>query len=192
MSLKNCKECSKEISSSVAKCPHCGKDQRSWFRKHPILTVILGLFLLGIFGSVLGGNKNKSSSPTSSNKPNENSEPSAVIQEKEANQTPQVIDATALVKEFDKNKLAANDKYKGKLVQTTGYIKNISNDVAGNFFLSLNPSSEKYYMGTTLACYFKDKAELTLLSNGESVTVQGTMKEMSLGLVVIENCKVVK
>ena len=70
MALKNCKECSQEISSSAKKCPNCGKDQRNWFMKHKILSFIGILVLIGIIGSVGGGGgKDKptvSQSPTNS------------------------------------------------------------------------------------------------------------------------------
>jgi len=58
MTLKTCKECGKEISSSVAKCPNCGKDQRNWFMRHKVLTVILVLIVIGIIGGA-GGSDNK-------------------------------------------------------------------------------------------------------------------------------------
>ncbi len=45
MALTKCKECKKEISSELKKCIHCGKDQRGFFRKHPILTFIFSLWL---------------------------------------------------------------------------------------------------------------------------------------------------
>lgn len=179
--MKKCRSCQKEIDSKATKCPNCRTDQRNWFRRHPILTGILVLFVLGIFGSASGGSK--SATDMQSNNTVETTQ-----QEQEA----VTVDAATLVGEFDKNKLAANDKYKGKLVQTTGIIKNISNDVTGNYFLSLNPTNEQYYFGTTIACYFTDKSELTSLSNGESITVHGTMQEMTLGIVAMKDCSVVK
>jgi hypothetical protein len=61
---KKCKSCQTEIDSKANKCPHCQSDQRNWFRKHPILTVIVGLFILGLFGTAIGGS-NKSTPATS-------------------------------------------------------------------------------------------------------------------------------
>jgi hypothetical protein len=45
MALKICKDCGKELSSDLKKCPSCGKDQRNWFMKHKIITFI-GAFIL--------------------------------------------------------------------------------------------------------------------------------------------------
>lgn len=41
---KKCPSCQKEISFSITKCPYCGKDFRSWFRRHLVLTG-LGAFI---------------------------------------------------------------------------------------------------------------------------------------------------
>lgn len=66
--MKICKECNQEISSTAKKCPNCGKDQRNFFGKHKILTVIIALFILGGVISAMsgGGSKATVSSNTSS------------------------------------------------------------------------------------------------------------------------------
>lgn len=181
--MKKCKSCHAEIPAKATKCSKCGTDQRNWFRRHPILTGILVLVVIGIIGSASGGSKSNQTSTNTGN---------SQTAQQEVKQEPTVVDATTLVGEFDKNKLSANEKYKDKLVQTTGYIKNISNDVTGSYYLSLNPNNDQYYFGTTITCYFQQKDELTSLANGQSVTVQGTMQEMTLGIVAMKDCKVIK
>lgn len=53
--LVKCKACGKEIAKGVKKCPNCGKDQRNWFMRHKILSIIGAIILLFIIGSALGG-----------------------------------------------------------------------------------------------------------------------------------------
>lgn len=60
MGMKKCKECGEEVSSSAKACPKCGKDQRNFFKKHPVLSVIGILVVLGI---VLGAGGSSSSEP---------------------------------------------------------------------------------------------------------------------------------
>lgn len=149
--------------------------------------ILIGVVVvLGIIGAIIG---NKGSNRTTASQ-------SGSQQSAQGSPTPQptpiVVDAATLVGEYDKNKLAAQDKYTGKTVQTTGYIKNISNDITGKYYLSLNPNNDQYYFGTTIACYFNDKAGLTALSNGQSVTVLGTMQDMSIGIVDMQDCQLVK
>lgn len=49
--MKKCKGCQKEIDPKAKKCPYCQTDQRNWFVKHPIITGILILFIIGIIGA---------------------------------------------------------------------------------------------------------------------------------------------
>ena len=57
--MKKCKSCKSEIDAKAAKCPHCQTDQRGWMRRHPILTGILILFIIGTIGAGIGGDKSK-------------------------------------------------------------------------------------------------------------------------------------
>ncbi|MFQ8923928.1 MAG: zinc ribbon domain-containing protein [Clostridium paraputrificum] len=53
--MTTCKACGKEIAKGVKKCPHCGKDQRNFFMKHKIISIIAIFIVLGVIGSVTGG-----------------------------------------------------------------------------------------------------------------------------------------
>jgi len=183
---KQCKACKSEIDAKATKCPKCGADQRIWFARHPIITVILVLILVGIVAGAANGGKGSSSTQpaTGSNQAQATVQPT---------QQATVVNATTLVGEYDKNKLAANQKYTGKLVQTTGYISNISGgDFGSNYYIVLHPSAGQGYFGTDIQAFFKDKTVLTSLSNGDKVTIQGTMGDMSIGSVVINDCQVIK
>ena len=53
---KPCPFCKKDISSDAIKCPHCQSELRSWFRRHPIVTGLLLIFVvfpvtMGIFST---------------------------------------------------------------------------------------------------------------------------------------------
>jgi len=48
---KKCKYCLSEIPRSAKVCPQCKRDLRSWFAKHPFLTILLILFFLWILTS---------------------------------------------------------------------------------------------------------------------------------------------
>lgn len=53
--LVNCKACGKEIAKGVKKCPNCGKDQRNFFMKHKIITIVLALIIIGAIGAAANG-----------------------------------------------------------------------------------------------------------------------------------------
>ena len=70
--MKKCKSCQTEIDSKASKCPHCQADQRNWFAKHKVLTVILVLILIGMASSSgnKGGSSNSSNSGSTKNESN--------------------------------------------------------------------------------------------------------------------------
>lgn len=144
--------------------------------------IVLGFIAIGVIEAIAGGGKG-STSPSTNGGSQATAKPSEQVI---------VVDAKTLVGEYDKNKLTAQDKYTGKLVQTTAYINNISSDITGNYFLSLNPSNDQYYFGTTIQCFFADKSQLTSLEKTQKVTVQGTMQDMSLGIVEMKDCQIIK
>lgn len=43
-----CKYCKNEINQGATICPHCKKDLRSWWRKHPIMTLLIVLIIVPI------------------------------------------------------------------------------------------------------------------------------------------------
>jgi hypothetical protein len=192
---KKCKACQKEIDPKAKICPYCRTKQTSKAVKviSGIVTIVV---VLGVVGALFGGSKSTTTTTQSSTTPAESvksvqgaetAQPTAA-----AKPLPVVVGATALVSEYDKNKLAAQEKYTGKIVQTTAIIENISSDIMGSYYLSLKPSDDKYYMGTTIQCYFQDKKTLTPLSKDQSVTISGTMQDMSLGIIVMKDCSLIK
>ena len=51
---KLCPHCQKEIPKGATKCPECQSDLRPWYRRHPILSAIGIIILVGIVLSSLG------------------------------------------------------------------------------------------------------------------------------------------
>jgi hypothetical protein len=146
----------------------------------------------GYFGSVLilivllSG----CSSPTTTSNSNDNvnqaqeessAEPTEVVEEN------MVVDLAEFVSEFDKNQLAAETKYEKKMIETTGYVGNISEDVMGSFFIILNPTNEEFFIGTAVQCYFENKEALTSLEKGQQVTVEGRFDSQLMNILV-KNC----
>ncbi len=46
--MKKCPQCQTDIPTGAKKCPNCQSDLRSWFERHPISSVILGLLVVGM------------------------------------------------------------------------------------------------------------------------------------------------
>jgi hypothetical protein len=67
--IAKCKACGADVAKGVKACPSCGKDKRSFFGKHKIISGLLVLVLLGSFGNALGGG-GKDSGTTTANSAN--------------------------------------------------------------------------------------------------------------------------
>lgn len=83
--MKKCKSCQTEIDPKATKCPHCKTDQRGWFRRHPILTGVLGLIVFFMIVGAMGSGNKSSNSTTNSNAVDTSSktEPTATTESKE-------------------------------------------------------------------------------------------------------------
>ena len=103
---------------------------------------------------------------------------------------PIVVDATVLVKDFDANKINAQDKYNGKVVQTAGFVSNISSAL-DNFYIQFKPTADPYYFGTSFQCYVS-KEDAAAVANGQQVTVKGTVDDALATLIQMKDCSVVK
>jgi hypothetical protein len=55
--MKKCKYCQSDIADNAKKCSKCSGDQRNWFVRHKVLSVIIALVVLGLFSAAAGGNK---------------------------------------------------------------------------------------------------------------------------------------
>jgi hypothetical protein len=150
------------------------------------LIIFVVILVLGIIGAIAGGGKRTGSSNSSSSNSQGSPTSTPIAQATK-------IDTSDLVAAYDKNKLAATDQYKGKFVEFSAKIKNISQDITGTPYLSLEPAnSDQYYFGTTLQCYFQSADPLKSLANNTVVTLRGTIDDMSLGIIGIKDCLVIK
>lgn len=66
MALIKCKECGKEIAKNAKQCPSCGSSKHVRFTtKHPILSVFIGLVIVGAVVNSLGGKNAVKNEPVS-------------------------------------------------------------------------------------------------------------------------------
>lgn len=175
--MKKCKSCQKEIDSKARKCPYCQADQRSWFLRHPILTALLVLLVIGMFGAT-SGEKGKKSTTTQTSTGN---------QTKEATPTPMKITASELADDFDSNQVAAENKWKDKLVEFSAEISNIT-DTGISFY----KVATKEFSMTQISCKVNDKQQLLPLKNGQTITVRGVIGTQTIGVIDIRDCEVVQ
>jgi hypothetical protein len=153
------------------------------------LGIIIFILVVGVIVATSGCGKTETTTTTASNPQTQNNRQAEPTQP--APEAMKVVTAD-FIAAFDKNQLSAEEKYKGKLIEFTAKVQNIS-EVMGSPFLSLEPETpEESYFGTTIQCFFKDKSQLLSLANGQKVTVQGTVDTESFGVIGVEDCQVVQ
>lgn len=192
---KKCKSCQSEIDAKAKKCPQCQTDLRNWFVRHKILSGIGIIVIIGIIGSA-ASQSNKKSEPAPASTAASQNQPAATPDVPEIT----TVDAAAFIAEFDANKIAAQDKYKDKYVQLTGYVSNISGGDVGGIYLVIDPNQGEDagygvtvpYYGTNIQCHLLEKSDSSALANGQKATIKGQVDDMSLGIVQLKNCSLVK
>lgn len=176
--MVNCKACGKEIAKGVNKCVHCGKDQRNFFMKHKVLTVILALVILGVLGSA-GGKKNSTTATAPATGTKTETATKTEVKEEAIK-----VSAVTLAKAYEDNEVSADKSYKDKTVEVSGKISDIG-VIAGQTFVVL--SAEKDFAITNVQCFFKEQAEIDKVANlkkGDTCTIQGKVdgKSMNVGV----------
>lgn len=166
--MKKCKSCQTEIDSKAKKCPHCQADQRNWFVKHKIITVILALVLIG---AISGGAKGSNTATTSSN-----SNTSNKTTTNSPKPSPIIVKTDTLVNALKENALNASNTYRDKYVELTGRLSNI--DSSGKY-ISLEPINDDFSL-TNIMCYVTQEQQdiVAGLKKDALVTVVGTITDV--------------
>jgi hypothetical protein len=195
MALITCTECQAEISDKAEACPKCGnpmaakvapprKKEASLGRKvlRTSAGLIVGVLALGFWVSHETQNAGTSESSVTS------TQPDAVAAANNAPSEPPIkISASDLYASYHANEVAADGKYKGRILEVRGIVTTIGKDVLDNPYVSLAGSDNEF---ESVNAYFgKDKAdELAKLSKGESISVTCRGNGMSIGSPVLD-CK---
>lgn len=135
--MKKCKSCQKEIDSKATKCPHCQSDQRNWFMKHKITTVILVIIVLAM-ASGNSGTKTQNQQTGANQKAAESKSPK-VAGIKEPVQDDNLV---FTVNSISKAKQIGNT-FTQKNAQGTFYVVNITIENKGNKTATFDSSMAK-------------------------------------------------
>ncbi len=156
-------------------------------KNYKISVLILGL-LLTVF---VGCNENSKIS-----KPIEEATESSTSSEQISNQSssqtnsePEIeISAVQLLKEYDNNKLAADEKYKGKMLIVTGMVTAVGQALKPYVTLA----SESGYDIISVQCEFdrSQKGELAQFGKGSKLKIKGVCKGEFVN-VMLEECQIV-
>lgn len=145
--LVPCIACEKEIAKGVKKCPNCGKDQRNWFMRHKILS-ILGIWIAISIMTTLGGGEEDQNQVASEEKVETETKGEVAFKVGEVFIEDQLEIAVTVFEEFDTigdpTFLGKKASEGGTLVAIQYMLKNISEEPVGMFsYPTMNLLDEK-------------------------------------------------
>jgi hypothetical protein len=114
------------------------------------------------------------------------------VSESGAGSTPPAISVTAdqLVSDYEANEVAADEKYKEKVIEVSGYVDSIGKDITDTMYVTLETGEEFSLVHPQL--FFSDthEAEVAELKKGDPLTVRcrcdGKFMNVHLTSCVIE------
>lgn len=156
-----CQNCGKEISPKAPNCPHCGhvfKTQKKKSKAKTVLIVAAALFVMGLIGNLADSGSGAA-----------DQKPDAELQSEE------------LLYAYTLNEVSADSKYKGKILRVTGYVSEISKDIADEAYITLATGDEF----RKVQCFFGDNEnQLAEISRGQMVTVQGKCDGLMMNILI--------
>lgn len=162
---KKCRYCAMMIPKEAKICPHCRKTLGwTWPAK-----IVLALIVFGAIGSLMGkGSQETTHKPTA--------KPAA-----------QIISITSeqLYKEYDANEMAADPKYKNKILRVAGTIRDLGKTVGDKPYLYLSTGTYSHQV-MVLFPAGKYDAQLATYKKGAGVEVTGRCTGRTLGMVGID------
>lgn len=137
----------------------------NWFGKHKVLTVIIVLIVLGTIGSL--SKKDNTSTNNNLVVNNSNTSNNEIVPKEEVIK----ITAKELMSEYKANEIAADNLYKGKLLEVSGNVDNIGKDILDSPYITLKTNE----MFDTVQCMIKDSEvdKASILKEDDSIILEG-------------------
>jgi len=95
------------------------------------------------------------------------------------------LTAESLYSDYKANEVAADTKYKGKVIEVSGCIRSIGKDLMDNAYIVIGGSG--FLDGVQCTFPRTSEAQLGLLSDGQQVTVKGELQG-KMGNIQLRNC----
>lgn len=168
-----CPFCKREVVDDDF-CPKCSKPLHpKWYQKNSPLTVVIMIlalvFLIACIWLVFGGRSNNNSSQSKVD----------IL----------VVNASDVLAEYEANEVAADSKYKGKVLEFSGAVEDIGKDILDTTYITISDGKE--FSTSHIQCFFKDGDEIVTvasLKKGQSVTVRGICTGFSVLSLTLDNC----
>lgn len=103
-----------------------------------------------------------------------------------------IVTAFKMAADYKANEVAADAKYKGKLVEISGTVDTIGKDVIDTPFIAF-ATENQYEIINRIQCMFgsNDVEVLSSISKGQKITLRGKVSG-ALGNIIVKDCEIVK
>jgi len=154
--------------------------KRWWFW---LIAVVIVIIVASSGNKSTDQTQTKTTAPTAT--PNQNSTQAT------APKVPETIkiSATKLYEDYKANEVAADTKYKGKMLEISGTVDDVKKDIVDTMYVTLKGDE---YFGS-VQCYFDNKytSQLANLQKGQQLTITGKCNGLMMN-VLVKNCEIVK
>jgi hypothetical protein len=98
------------------------------------------------------------------------------------------VDAATILKEYEANEVAGDNKYKDKIVEITGVVESVGKDLLDDVYISVGTGAE--FEIATVQCFItKDHVEKSAsLQKGQKITVTGRVDGIMFN-VLVKDCR---
>jgi hypothetical protein len=99
------------------------------------------------------------------------------------------LEAETLRQAYKANEVNGDNLYKGKLVEISGTVDTIGKDVLDEAYITFQTNESVAF--DKVQCMFNKTEEgiLAQLKKGQAIKVQGTVSGVTIGSVIVRNCK---
>ena len=97
------------------------------------------------------------------------------------------VTASELYTAYYQNEVDADSRFRGRVIQVTGTVDRIDEDVLGDTYITLKNPEDKW---TSIQCYFPEgrRSELARLESGQIAHVKGVCYGKSVLNVLVKGC----
>lgn len=210
MALINCDECGAEVSSKATACPKCGNplhamqpgnlpppavavsNRSSNGRKlgggAAIFLIAVIAFILYESGSSTGRSQETAPASIRATSPDSAGPTPAAAEPAPAIPQPTSVDSSRLYADYQANEVAADNKYKGRLLAVTGTLGSIKKDFTDDTYLGIVTDNEFMPIHADLRAEYV--AQAASLEKGQSITVVCTGNGMIVGSPMLKDCAI--
>ena len=100
------------------------------------------------------------------------------------------VTAADLAETYKANQVAADNEYKGKIIEVSGTIKSIGKDILDTPYVTLDTGD----LATSVQCMFdkSDEAQLASLSKDTKTVLRGKVSGQTILNIIINSCSIVE